>query len=267
MDVTAAEESVARAAERLSAAAHARRPCAPVRDLIGETDQALAYAVQQRLSQQRCAGGRRIVGRKIGLTAPAVQKQLGVTQPDYGVLFDDMDVPDGSEVPMQAVLQPKCEAEVAFVLRSDLDDDRLCTADVISAIDYAVAAIEIVGSRIAGWDIRITDTIADNASSALFVLGQQPRALSELDVRNCGMVLERRGDAVSTGIGAACLGSPINATLWLARTLALRKEPLRRGNIVLSGALGPMVPVAPGDAFEARIAGLGSVSVRFAPEG
>jgi 2-keto-4-pentenoate hydratase len=267
MSTLTAEETVVRAADRLSAAARSRRPCAPVRELIGDTDQVIAYEVQRRLSQERCASGRRIVGRKIGLTAPAVQKQLGVTQPDYGVLFDDMDVADGSEVSMSAVLQPKCEAEVAFVLRSDLDDERLCTADVISAIDYAVAAIEIVGSRIAGWDIRITDTIADNASSALFVLGQQPRALSEFDVRNCGMVLERRGDPVSTGIGAACLGSPINATLWLAKTLARRKEPLRRGDVVLSGALGPMVTVAPGDAFEARITGLGSVSVRFVAEG
>ncbi len=258
------DETVTRAADRLLGAALASQPCAPVRDLLGDSNQALAYAVQQRVAQKRIAAGCRIVGHKIGLTAISVQRQLKVDTPDFGVLFDDMDVPCGGVVPVGVLMQPKCEAEIAFVLGSDLDDHRLCTADILGAIDYAVAAIEIVDSRIADWNIRITDTIADNASAGLMVLGQQARRVSEIDLRMCGMVLERRGDPVSTGVGAACLGSPVNAALWLARTLARAGTPLRRGSVVLTGALGPMVAAAPGDVFEARISGLGSVAVEFA---
>jgi 2-keto-4-pentenoate hydratase len=137
------------------------------------------------------------------------------------------------------------------------------TTDILQATDYVVAAIEIVGSRIANWDIRIVDTLADNASSGLFVVGHQIRRLADTDVVDCGMNLDRGGRLVSTGTGRACLGSPISAVVWLARAMALLGRPLRAGDLVLSGALGPMVPVAPGDIFEARIGGLGSVRVAF----
>jgi 2-keto-4-pentenoate hydratase len=135
--------------------------------------------------------------------------------------------------------------------------------DVLNAIDYALPALEIVGSRIANWNIRITDTIADNASSSAYVLGNSPRKLSEFDLRLCGMVMERRGEPVSVGAGAACLGNPINAVVWLARKMAALGTPLLAGDLVLSGALGPMVPVTPGDIFETRINGLGSVRAVF----
>ncbi|MCO5064599.1 MAG: 2-keto-4-pentenoate hydratase [Rhizobiaceae bacterium] len=264
MPQNATPEAIAAAADRLAAAVRDGVPCEPVRDLIDLADVAAAYAVQERLTEARLASGRRIVGRKIGLTAQAIQKQLGVDQPDYGMLFDDMDVPSGSDIPFGAVLQPRCEAEVAFVMGDDLDDERLTTADIIRATDFVLASIEIVGSRIAGWNIRIADTIADNASSGMFALGHEPRRLSEIDIRGCGMVMERRGEPVSVGAGVACLGSPVNSTLWLARVMAKAGRPLRRGDVVLSGALGPMIPAEPGDFFEARIEGLGSVSVGFA---
>lgn len=251
------------AAARLAEAWRTGQPVPPVRDLIAAGNVDAAYAVQDIGTRARLAEGRRLVGRKIGLTSPAVQKQLGVDQPDYGMLFDDMDVPLGAEIAVGRVQQPKIEAEVAFILSNDLDDPHLTSADVLAAIDYAVASFEIVGSRIAGWDISLVDTVADNASSGLFVLGHQPRRLSEFDVVGARMTMTRDGDPVSQGVGSACLGSPVSAVLWLARVMAARNRPLLRGDVVLSGALGPMVPVTPGDRFEAVIEGLGSVSATF----
>lgn len=247
-------------------AARAAAPCAPVRGQLGDSDVAAAYAVQEEITQRRLADGARLVGRKIGLTATAVQRQLGVSQPDYGMLFDDMDVPHGGEIPHGRLIQPRVEAEIAFLIGRDLSEPRLTTADIVDAIDWVLPALEIVDSRIAGWDIRITDTIADNASSGLFVLGHDARRLDAVDLVGCGMALERNGELASTGAGVACLGSPINATLWLARVMAQAGRPLRAGDLVLSGALGPVVPARPGDSFEARIQGLGSVRVSFGSE-
>ncbi|MHA3116593.1 2-keto-4-pentenoate hydratase [Acinetobacter sp. ANC 4635] len=236
----------------------------PVRNFIGETDLEAAYAVQEVNTQRALVAGRRLVGRKIGLTSVAVQKQLGVEQPDYGMLFADMARTEGEEITLNDVLQPKVEAEIAFVFGRDLDGDQLTVADLFRTIEFAVPAIEIVGSRIANWDIRITDTIADNASSGLYVLGSMPKRLCDFDSRQACMVMERQGIPVSSGVGAACLGSPLNAVLWLARVMAKAGRPLRAGDTVLSGALGPMVPVAGGDIFDVRIAGLGSVTAAFA---
>ncbi|MBT3788601.1 MAG: 2-keto-4-pentenoate hydratase [Alphaproteobacteria bacterium] len=265
--MTSSDDKIEQAAASIRQAYETGEACAPVRELIGETDLDAAYAVQEINTKHWLDAGRRPVGRKIGLTSKVVQTQLGVDQPDYGMLYADMDVGDGEEVAHGRVIQPRVEAEVVFVMGDDLDEEQLTTADVMNAIDYAVAGIEIVGSRVADWNIRITDTIADNASSGLFVLGQEPKLISEFDMRLCGMVMERKGEPVSVGAGAACLGSPINAALWLARVMAKVGRPLMRGDIVLSGALGPMVPVSPGDVVEARINGLGSVRAVFAPEG
>lgn len=252
------------AADRLWTAEQTGQTCAPIRDLIGDTDIDAAQAVQD-LNTRRALGGeeRVLAGRKIGLTSAAVQAQLGVDQPDYGVLFDDMEALDGEEIAWSRLSQPKVEAEIAFVMAAPLTGGHLKMVDVMASIGFALPAIEVVGSRIADWDIKITDTIADNGSSGLFVLGQTPRRLGEFDPRLCGMVMTRNGEPVSTGAGAACLGSPLNALLWLARKLAKSGDPLGPGDIVLSGALGPMVDVAPGDAFEARINGLGSVRAVF----
>jgi 2-keto-4-pentenoate hydratase len=261
--VSQSEEFVVAAAERIRGAHDSLQPCAPVRDVIGADNVEAAYAIQEHNTHHWLAHGRRLVGRKIGLTARSVQQQLGVAEPDYGMLYADMAVADGEEVRFHGLMQPRVEGEVALCLKRDLPDVRLTMTDVIRAIDFAVAAIEIVGSRIARWDIKIADTIADNASSGLFVLGNEPRTLSEFDPRLCGMVLERRGEQVSLGAGVACLGNPLNATLWLAKKMAAIGRPLLAGDIVMSGALGPMVAVQPGDVFDLRINGLGSVRAAF----
>jgi 2-keto-4-pentenoate hydratase len=252
------------AVERLRDAAASGVPCAPVRDLIGATDVAAAYAVQHRLTDLRLAAGAGIVGRKIGLTSEAVQQQLGVDRPDFGVLFTDMEYADASSVEVTDFLQPKIEAEIAFVLASDLAQGPLEIADVAAAVDHAVVALEIVDSRIAGWDITFGDTVADNASSGGFVLGMEQSSLDEFTPVDATMELTRSGEVVSTGNGVACLGDPLAALTWLARTARDFGEPLRAGQVVLSGALGPMVPVAAGDTFAATVTGLGSVSVAFA---
>ena len=244
--------------------AHQRgEPCAPVRDLIGATDIERAYAVQKINTDRWLVRGRRAVGRKIGLTSVAVQKQLGVDQPDFGMLFADMCLCDGEEVAPGRVLQPKVEAEIALVLERSLPHEQNTVADILRATAYALPSIEIVGSRIANWDIRLADTIADNASSGLFVLGSRPVKLSEFDVMGCGMVMEKRGEQVSVGAGAACLGNPLRAAVWLADTMARLGSPLQAGDIVLTGALGPMAVARPGDVFEASIEGLGIVRAAF----
>ena len=257
------EDVIASVAQQLFDAARSGVPIAPVRTQLPDGDLDAAYAVQRTNTERALAAGRRLTGRKIGLTSLAVQKQLGVDRPDFGMLFADMAFGDAEEVPWSRLMQAKCEAEVALVLERDLPDERLTVPDLIAATAYALPAIEIVGSRIAKWDIRITDTIADNASSGLYVLGNRPVKLADVDLRLAGMVMERRGEPVSFGVGAACLGHPFNAALWLARTLARLGMPLRAGDVVLTGALGPMVAVNPGDVFEARINGLGSVRAVF----
>lgn len=251
------------AAQALRDAARTGRFIAPLREQYAGMTADDAYAVQRINTEQRLAEGRRIVGCKIGLTAKAVQAQLGVDQPDFGMLFDDMGFGDGEPVPAEGLQQPKIEGEVAFVFGRDLDMENPTQVDVMNAIEYALPALEIVGSRIDKWNIKFVDTVADNASSGGFVLGSTPRKLSRLDLRLCGMVMTKKGEPVSVGAGAACLGNPINAVTWLARTMAAKGSPLRAGHLVLSGALGPMVAVTPGDVFEMRVSGLGAVKAVF----
>lgn len=270
MDTTSAartrQEAIALAAARLSAAATTGVPCAPVRDLIGADDVDAAYAVQQRLVEERSATGARRTGRKIGLTSPVVQAQLGVDRPDFGVLFADMDVSALAQVPSDRLLQPRTEAEVAFVLDRDLADGPLDEEQVREAVGWATAALEIVDSRIAGWDITFGDTVADNASSGLFVLGETRLTLDELVPRDVPMRLALDGATVSKGSGAACLGDPLTALAWLARTARDLGDPLRAGDLVLSGALGPMVPTPPGSVVTADLGPLGSVAATFSGE-
>lgn len=231
---------------------------APLRDGLAPNEVDGAYAVQKINTDYWVKNNRRIVGRKIGLTSPAVQKQLGVDQPDFGVLYDDMVIANGGVVETSKLLQPKAEAEVAVVLGKNILDEN-CTADsFMDAVDYAVAAIEIVDSRIEDWNITFADTVADNGSSALFVLGDEKKKLDGLDLYSCGMVLEVNGTVASVGAGAACLGHPMNAGAWLARTLRLHGSGLRAGDIILTGALGPMVTLQAGQEIAAHIGGLGS---------
>ncbi|WP_339704764.1 fumarylacetoacetate hydrolase family protein [uncultured Sphingosinicella sp.] len=239
----------------------------PLRDALEPNDVDGAYAVQAINTRFWEAAGRRIVGRKVGLTAKAVQQQIGVDQPDFGVLFDDMEVADGGVIPAGRLIQPKAEAEVALILGSDLAGSEITRADVEAAVAEVAAAIEIVDSRIADWKITFADTVADNGSSAMFVLSETRKPLAGLDLWTCGMALEVNGALVSLGAGCACLGHPLNAAAWLAQTLAARGEPLRAGDIILTGALGPMVPVQPGDSVRTTIGGLGTVSFAYGKEG
>lgn len=261
------DAAIRAAANRLEQAASSGTPCRPVRDLLGDDDISIAYRVQDLITKARIASGARVVGRKIGLTSPAVQKQLGVDQPDFGTLFADMDCPEGEPVPMDRLLQPRIEAEVAFVLGADLAEGDLDLPQVRDAVEYAVAALEIVDSRVADWDIAITDTIADNASSGLFVLGSRRVGLDAFEPADVTMTLTENGAVVSEGVGRACLGDPLLALSWLARTIRDLGEPLRAGELVLSGALGPMVTVKPGTVIEADISALGKVSAKFPERG
>ncbi|MGW4370965.1 2-keto-4-pentenoate hydratase [Nocardia takedensis] len=254
---------IAQAATRLGEAQATRVPCAPVRDLIGSNDVTAAYAVQRALIEARIASGARVVGRKIGLTSPAVQRQLGVDRPDLGVLLDDMADTEQSGVPLARLMQPKVEAEVAFFLTEDLADDEIDPRRIRRAVAYAAPAIEIVDSRIANWDITFGDTVADNGSSARFVIGAARRTLDEFEPVDAVMTMAVDGERVSEGTGAACLGDPLEALRWLAATAREFGDPLRAGEVVLSGALGPMSPVTGPCTVRAEISGLGSVTAEF----
>jgi 2-keto-4-pentenoate hydratase len=243
--------------------AYAGRAIPPMRDGLEPHDIEAAYAIQEINTRFWEASGRRIIGRKVGLTAKAVQQQLGVDQPDFGVLFDDMELPDGRALPAGKLLQPKAEAEIALIIGADLPDRTVTRDELEASVESVTAAIEIVDSRIADWKITFADTVADNGSSAMFVLGKDRKPLAGLDLWTCGMALEVNGAVASLGAGVACLGHPLNAATWLANTLAERGEPLRQGDIVLTGALGPMVALQPGDSVKATIGGIGAVGFNY----
>ena len=257
---------IEQAARRLQEAESTRTPCAPVRDLIGSDDVAAAYAWQSLIIADRIVAGGVVVGRKIGLTSPAVQQWLGVDTPDFGVLLADMEYAESDTVPMSRLLQPRAEAEIAFVLSADLADGPFTAESVRSAVDHARAAIEIVDSRVADWDIKLGDTVADNASSGLYVLGATRLTLDEFSPIDVTMSMTCDGEEVSTGTGAACLGDPLNALAWLASAALEYGEPLRAGQVVLSGALGPVHPVPAGAVVRAEISHLGSVTATFSEE-
>jgi 2-keto-4-pentenoate hydratase len=262
------EDAVSSAVARLARAQENREPCAPVRDLIGTDDLDAAYAVQQGLVRARLDQGATVVGRKIGATSEAVQQQLGVDQPDFGYLLDDMDVSASGAAPvatisMRTLVQPRVEAEVAFVLARDIDEPEITLDGVRDAVRFALPALEIVDSRIADWDIGFTDTVADNASSGLFVVGEDRRTLDELEPRDVTMSLTINGEERSSGLGEACLGDPLEALRWLAVQAQRYGDPLRAGHLVLSGALGPFVPFAPGDRVQASISGFDPLTAEF----
>jgi 2-keto-4-pentenoate hydratase len=255
-----ATTAVREAADMLMAAGTTGIPCPPVRDLIGSDDVTAAYAVQELLTSRRLDAGGVVTGRKIGLTSKAVQDQLGVSQPDFGVLFADMAYYGGDTVPADAVLQPRVEAEIAFVLEADLTEGPLDDAQVRAAIRHASPALEICGSRIAGWDVSFGDTVADNASAGAYVLGPLRKTLAEFRPEDVTMSMTINGNPVSSGSGDACLGDPVAAVVWLARAARDLGDPLRAGQVVLAGALGPMRAVSPGDVVRATVSGLGAVT-------
>lgn len=257
------DQELAHCAERLYIARRDLAPIAPLSASSGLHDPEQAYAVQEINTKRWIGEGRKVIGRKIGLTSKAVQDQLGVSEPDYGMLWGDLTFNEGDEIVASRFMQPRVEAEIAFVMERDFDLPNASLTDLISAIAYALPAVEIVDSAVADWKITLADTIADNASGGANLLGNHPRSIRDIDLRLCGMVFTRNGKTCSVGLGAACLGHPLNAVLWLARKMAAVGRPLRAGDLVLSGALGPMVSVVAGDHFTVEIQGFSPFSWRL----
>jgi 2-keto-4-pentenoate hydratase len=253
-----------RLSEHLAKAEENRKGVEPLTSVEPGLSMKQAYEVQLATIKRKTEAGARIVGKKIGLTSRAMQELLSVDQPDYGHLLDDMIVENGGEISWDRVLQPKVEAEIAFVLKKDLTGPRITAMDVLLATDYVLPAIEVVDSRIAGWKIQLADTIADNASSGLYVLGEKPVKVDTVNLSQIGMVLYKNKEIVNTGVGAAALGNPATCVAWLANKLHEFGISLKTGEVILSGALSAAVNAEPGDQFKVRVAHLGEVSVRFA---
>lgn len=241
--------------------------CRAVRPLLErEPDISLgdAYKIQEHFVARRVQASERIVGKKIGATSKPVQDFLGVYQPDFGMLTSGMVYQEGDTIDLSKLIQPKAEAELAFVLKADLKGPGITAMDVIRATDYVLPCFEIVDSRITDWKIKIQDTVADNASCGVFVLGKTKGDPRKLDITLAGMVLEKNGEIFSTGVGAAVQGSPANAVAWLANTLGALGIPFKAGEVILSGSQSALVPVVDGDELVCTVGGLGSCRVKFA---
>lgn len=256
-------EKIQHYGDELYAAWLARRTVAPLFQREPEITLEDAYKIQQRYVERRIAAGETIVGKKIGVTSKPVQDFLGVFQPDFGQLTSGMVYQDGDTIDLSTLIQPKAEAELAFVLKEDLVGPGITAMDVIRATDYVTACFEIVDSRITDWKIKIQDTVADNASCGVYVLGKTKGDPRKLDITLAGMVLEKNGELFSTGVGAAVQGSPANAVAWLANTLGALGIPFKAGEVILSGSQSALVPVVDGDHMVCTVGGLGSCSVRF----
>jgi 2-oxopent-4-enoate/cis-2-oxohex-4-enoate hydratase len=222
-----------------------------------------AYYISLRMLECRLAAGESVIGKKIGVTSKSVQNMLNVYQPDFGYLTDKMIYSD--EIPISKLLiQPKAEGEIAFILKRDLIGPGITNADVLAATEAVMPCFEVVDSRIENWQIKIQDTVADNASCGVFVLNEKaavdPRSI---DLSTCGMVVEKNGATLSVGAGAAALGSPVNCVAWLANTLGHFGIPLKAGEIILSGSLVPLEPVVAGDEMNVKVGGMGNCRVRF----
>ena len=233
-----------RLADQLWQADQTAVPIRPLTDQHPDLSIEDAYAIQSVNIDRRIQNGERICGRKIGLTSQPMQELLGVDEPDYGVLLDGMFVEDGDVIDLQKLVQPRVEAEMAFIMERDLEGPGANTATALRAIAGALPAVEIVDSRVADWKIKLVDTVADNASSGLIVMGGRLRRVDELDLRLVGVAVTRRGDLIDTGAGAAALGNPARCVAWLANKLASFGAKLHAGDVVLPGAVHKMVPVA-----------------------
>ncbi len=254
------------AARDLSDAYATRVPVEPLSGRLEDLTLADAYDIQLLQIADRVSSGRRVIGHKVGLTSAAMQRQLGVDQPDYGHITDDMLFVEHAAIPFDTYLQPRIEPEIAFVLKRQLSGPGITVPQAIAAVDFVLPALEIIDSRIRDWKIGILDTIADNASSGGIVLGSTPVRIRDVDLRLSGCVIYRNGEVAGTGAGGAVLGSPITSLVWLANTLGALGITLEAGEIVLPGSQTAAVPVAPGDAFRAQFSGIGSVTTRFTAE-
>ncbi|QNO37368.1 fumarylacetoacetate hydrolase family protein [Protaetiibacter sp. SSC-01] len=251
-----ADDRIRAAARALTEALETRVPIAPIASTLRSLEE--AYEVQALHMAERESADNPLVGHKVGLTSDAVRRQLGVDQPDFGILLADMEIHDRGQIDMRRLIQPKVEAEIAFVLDTDVDE--LDRESVLRAVEYATPALEIVDSRIQDWRIGLFDTVADNASSGMYVLGEAAVDPRRIDLREVVMRMSIDGEVASTGRGADCLGDPVEALVWVARTAAAQGRPLRAGEVVLSGALGPMVALRPGMSVVAEVDGLGRVA-------
>ena len=240
-----------------------RRPVQPLIEREPEITIEDAYRIQEAFVARRVAAGETIVGKKIGATSLAVQEMLGVYQPDFGMLLSGMVYQEGDTIDLSQLIQPKAEAELAFVLKEDLKGPGITAMDVIRATDYVLPCFEIVDSRISDWKLKIQDTVADNASCGVYVLGKTKGDPRKLDITLAGMVLEKNGELFSTGVGAAVQGSPANAVAWSANTLGALGIPFKAGEVILSGSQSTLVPVADGDELVCTVGGLGSCRVSF----
>lgn len=261
MSVSSSE--IARLGDELYDAFATRRTIAPLLGRVPGITIEDAYHIQSHFVARRLGAGETIIGKKIGATSKPVQDFLGVYQPDFGQLTSAMLYQDGAEIDLATLIQPKAEAELAFVLKSDLTGPGITAMDVIRATDYVVPCFEIVDSRITDWQIKIQDTVADNASCGVFVLGRDRGDPRKLDLTLAGMVLDRNGELFDTGVGAAVQGSPANAVAWLANTLGALGIPFKAGEIILSGSQSSLVPIVAGDHLVCRVGGLGRCEIRF----
>ena len=258
--------SVERLAERLDAAWRSGVPIAPISDSDGVTDAATAYAIQAAWTRMRLARGERIAGRKIGLTAKAIQQQLGVSEPDYGALWQSSFYPaqDGRvEIPARDFLQPRLEGEVAFLIGKPLQGPGLTAADVLAATDACALGVEIVASRIADWKIKLADTIADNASYGGFTHGPWDKRLREADLAALELRIEHNGAPAGQGLASAVLGNPAVSTAWLVNKLGELGVGLAPGDVVISGAVTKMLPIKAGDRFVVSLTSQPSLAVSF----
>lgn len=259
------EESVIKqSAQALYQALRSAQPIAPLTEQYPEMTIDDAYHVSLHLNQLRCNDNEKIIGKKIGVTSQAVMDMLKVNQPDFGFLTDKMVYSEGEAIPISStMILPRAEGEIAFVLKQDLIGPGVTAADVLAATDFVMPAIEVVDSRIKDWQIKIQDTVADNASCGSFVLGGNAISPRDIDLSTCGMVVEKNGEVISTGAGAAALNSPVNCVAWLANTLGKYDIPLKAGEVIMSGSLVPLEPVVAGDTLRVSVGGIGSVSTRF----
>lgn len=250
--------------DELYGALRDRKMLAPLTERDAELSLEDAYLISRHMLSRREADGERVIGKKIGVTSRAVMDMLGVHQPDFGYLTDAMLYADGDDIPIsEKLIQPRAEGEIAFVLKRDLCGPGVSNAEVLAATECVMPCFEIVDSRIQDWRIKIQDTVADNASCGVFVLGGEAVDPRRVDLSTCGMVVSLNGEIISTGAGAAALGSPVNCVAWLANTLGAYGIPLRAGEVILSGSLVPLQPIKAGDNMRVDIGGIGSCSVRF----
>lgn len=257
------DETLKALARALQQAELERQPIDPLTDAHPDLTVEDAYAIQKEVVRQKTRQGSKVRGRKVGFTAPAVQQMLGMNEPGYGYLLDSGAAGAGERISFDRLLQPKLEAEIAFVLKDRLRGPGLTIPDVLSAVDYLVPAFEIIDSRIRDWRIKAADTIADNASHGMFVLGDTRLAVNELDLPSAQMKLEKNGEVVATGTGKAVLGNPVLAVVWLANKLSETGGQLEAGEVILSGALATPLVLSKGDAVRANFGALGSVAISF----